>query len=146
MKLNKGSYLLLIKIKKPVKIKTGFLGLIYFDRGHYVYVGSAMNNLQKRVKRHLESSNLEKGQEKKHWHIDYLLSNDNVKIIEVYYKESEIKEECLMAKKVKRESFHKIKGFGSSDCKCKSHLFKINYDRLDVFKKGFNNMKLLYFR
>ena len=142
MRLNKGSYLLLIEIKKPIKTKIGSLGLINFDKGYYIYVGSAMNNLKKRVERHLYSSNLGKGQEKKHWHIDYLLSNDNVKIIEVYYNESEEKEECSVAEKVKRESFHEVKGFGSSDCKCESHLFKVSGANLKELIKGFIKMKL----
>ena len=60
MKLNKGSYLLFIKIKKPIRIKIGALGREGFDKGYYVYVGSSMNNLNKRIQRHLETSELKK--------------------------------------------------------------------------------------
>ncbi|HKL24328.1 MAG TPA: GIY-YIG nuclease family protein [Candidatus Nanoarchaeia archaeon] len=142
MRLNKGFYILVINVKKPVKIKIGFLGFIEFSKGKYVYIGSAMNNLIKRIKRHINSSKLKGGQDKKHWHIDYLLSNDNVRIKNIYYKESQEKQECSIAKKVKEESFDEIKGFGSSDCKCESHLFNILEDRLGKIIKGFNKMKL----
>ena len=78
----KGTYCLLIKIEKPSNIKVGKLGLISFRRGYYVYVGSALNNLEKRINRHL------KAKKKKFWHIDYLLENKNVKIKDVFYKKS----------------------------------------------------------
>lgn len=50
----KGSYCLIINIKKDTEIKIGKkLGFINFKKGCYVYVGSAMNCLEYRVKRHL---------------------------------------------------------------------------------------------
>ena len=142
IKLNKGSYLLLIEIKKPMQTKIGDLGLINFDKGYYIYVGSAMNNLKKRVERHLNSSSLGREKDRKHWHIDYLLSSSEAEISDIYYKEFEEKEECSVAEKVKRESFHEVKGFGSSDCKCESHLFKVSGANLKELIKGFIKMKL----
>ena len=63
----KGSYCLIINVEKDTKIKIGKkLGIINFKKGCYVYVGSAMNSLESRVKRHLSDN------KKKHWHIDYL--------------------------------------------------------------------------
>lgn len=135
--LNKGSYLLLIKIKKPIDIKIGSLGRREFEKGHYVYVGSAMNNLRKRIERHLKSSRLRGGQEKKHWHIDYLLSSPETEIVDVYYKESEEKEECSVAEKIREGFSEVIEKFGSSDCRCKSHLFKINKKELEKKLEGF---------
>lgn len=49
----KGCYCLIIKLEKNEKIKIGKLGSINFKKGHYVYVGSAMNSLESRLKRHL---------------------------------------------------------------------------------------------
>ncbi len=141
MKLNKGSYILVINIKKPVKIKIGSLGSFEFLKGYYVYVGSAMNNLNKRIERHLKTS--KKGQNKKHWHIDYLLSSFETIIKGVYYKESDKKEECFIAEKISKISQGEIKGFGSSDCKCKSHLFKFS-KRIINKLEGFNKMKLYF--
>lgn len=75
------SYCLIINIKKDTEIKIGKkLGFINFKKGCYVYVGSAMNCLESRVKRHLSDN------KKKHWHIDYLLLNKNSKIEKSIYK------------------------------------------------------------
>lgn len=115
----KGVYILLILIDGDVAVKIGSLGKIFFEGGFYAYVGSAQNSLEKRVARHF------KKERRKFWHIDYLLEDERTKIIEVFYKETEKGEECRIANKI-RESNQPIKGFGSSDCGCKSHLFKIN--------------------
>ena len=79
----KGSYCLITNLKKDTRIKIGKkLGIISFKKSCYVYVGSAMNSLESRVKRQLSDN------KKKHWHIDYLLLNKNTEIEKVYTKES----------------------------------------------------------
>jgi len=110
----KGSYILLIENKSDQNIKIGKLGNIFFKKGFYIYIGSAMNSLEARINRHKSS------EKKLHWHIDYLLEKTN--IVDVYYKESSDKEECSIAKQFSKD-FDIIPGFGCSDCKCKSHLF-----------------------
>ncbi len=120
----KGVYILLILIEGHAAVNIGSLGEIFFDEGFYVYVGSAQNSLEKRVARHLRRD------KRKFWHIDYLLENERTKIVEVFYKEADKKEECRIANKI-GEANKPIKGFGSSDCRCESHLFKLNtYDLL----------------
>ncbi len=110
----KGSYLLIIKnpIKKHIKI--GSLGRLVFDKGYYIYVGSAMNSLEARIARHARKN------KKLFWHIDYLLSH--TKIVGVLIKPSNKKQECNIAKIIAK-NFSCIPRFGCSDCKCKSHLF-----------------------
>lgn len=110
----KGCYVLVIKLKKDMFIKTGRLGKIFFRKGFYVYVGSAMNNLEQRINRHLRRN------KKTHWHIDYLLRHGEIK--HVFYRESSKKEECNIANKLMKV-LSMIPGFGCSDCSCKSHLF-----------------------
>ena len=110
----KGSYLLIIKLDENKKITVGKLAKIDFKKGYYVYVGSAMNGLDKRIQRHLRT------QKKIHWHIDYLLNQ--ARIINVFFKLSNIKQECKIAKLIE-EKLSVIIGFGCSDCKCKGHLF-----------------------
>ena len=115
----KGVYCLFIEVSKPIKISVGKLGRIKFEKGNYVYVGSAQNSLEKRIERHFRKN------KKKFWHIDYLLDNRNVKIKEVSYKLTESKEEeCKIARLISQYG-KSIKNFGSSDCKCKSHLYQI---------------------
>jgi len=109
----KGAYVLLIELEEDSPIKVGKLGKIFFKKGFYVYVGSALNGLEQRIERHKRSD------KKFHWHIDYLLKYAEIK--NVFYKESIKKEECEISKKF--EKFETISGFGCSDCKCNSHLF-----------------------
>ena len=107
----KGSYCLIINVEKDTKIKIGKkLGIINFKKGCYVYVGSAMNSLESRVKRHLSDN------KKKHWHIDYLLLNKNSKIEKIIENEESIAD------------------FGCSDCKCHSHLIYFKNSKLANLK------------
>jgi Uri superfamily endonuclease len=114
----KGVYLLVIEVKKNLKLKIGALGRVDFLKGIYVYVGSAQNNLEKRVMRHRSKN------KKIFWHIDYLLNNKFVEVINVLYKKADKTGECKIARELKGEFL--IDSFGCSDCKCKSHLFRIN--------------------
>ena len=110
----KGVYLLVICVKNDSVITIGKLGSILFPKNTYVYVGSAMNGLKQRIKRHLRV------QKKRHWHIDYLL--EHADITAVYYKESMMRLECDIAQFF-QQRFHSVFGFGCSDCSCASHLF-----------------------
>lgn len=115
----KGIYALLIKVKRKVNIQIGKLGKFEFPKGWYLYIGSGKNGLEKRVKRHLRKKrNL-------FWHIDYLLSAPDTEIEKVWIKEGG--KECSLAKRIAQTDIFKIPvpGFGSSDCRCKSHLFLI---------------------
>jgi len=114
----KGVYILLIKINKNVQETVGSLGKIKFNKGKYAYVGSAQNNLEKRVERHMSKN------KKKFWHIDYLLDNKFTKIVDIFYKKSGKSEECRIASILSKTELPVLK-FGCSDCNCKSHLFKI---------------------
>lgn len=106
----KGSYILIVEVKRNTTTRIGKLGMIHFKKGYYAYVGSALNGLEKRIEHHLRHK------KRIHWHIDYLLQKAMIR--EVWYKEGG--EECSMANNF---SFPSIKNFGCSDCKCKSHLF-----------------------
>ena len=114
----KGIYILFFNIDKNLQLKIGSLEKIKFDKGNYAYVGSAQNNLEKRIGRHMIKN------KKKFWHIDYLLSNKLTKITKIFYKKSGKLEECRIAKKLSKTG-SLIPSFGCSDCNCKSHLFRI---------------------
>ena len=109
----KGSYILILRISEKVEITVGKLGNIQFEAGFYGYIGSAMNGLEARIKRHL-------GKEKKNfWHIDYLLERSE--ILKIIIVKSEKRIECELAKRFSQH-FQVVKKFGSSDCKCRGHL------------------------
>jgi Uri superfamily endonuclease len=110
----KGSYVLLIELTEEQTITTGSLKAIYFPRGYYAYIGSAMGGFKSRLNRHL------KGNKKPHWHIDYLL--EKASISEIILCETNDRVECTIAQALNGQ-FDSIPGFGSSDCKCRSHLF-----------------------
>jgi Uri superfamily endonuclease len=116
--VTKGIYVLVILVEEDVRINVGALGGIDFAKGIYAYVGSAQSGLEKRVERHFRKG------KRKFWHIDYLLDDDSVKILKVFDKEAVKTEECRAAKKFSQKGFP-VDGFGSSDCKCVSHLFKL---------------------
>jgi len=128
----RGVYVLIIQVGENISVDVGALGKLTFKKGLYAYVGSAQNNLEQRVKRHLRK--------KKHkfWHVDYLLDNDATKVVKVFYKEADKTEECTIAKII-GERGEPLDDFGSSDCHCKSHLFRVKeYWFLQEFMRVLN--------
>jgi Uri superfamily endonuclease len=140
----KGVYVLVISVGKNVGINVGALGPMDFEKGLYAYVGSAQNGLEKRIERHLRKD------KRKFWHIDYLLDNDSVKVVDVFCKEAGKPEECKIAEEISKIGIP-IKKFASSDCKCKSHLIKLKitdyfqFSRTAFFFLMYKSHKLLRF-
>ena len=123
----RGTYCLCISLGTPLELEIGALGMIGFDQGLYVYVGSALNGLEARVRRHLRTS---RGDYRAtHWHIDYFLREPDVEIGGVYVLLSDLREECRIAGEVMKLGAS-VKGFGCSDCRCEAHLFRV--DSCDV--------------
>jgi len=114
----KGVYVLVIQVDKDKRVNVGALGKSTFKKGLYAYVGSAQNNLEQRVKRHLRK------EKRRFWHVDYLLDDGATKVVEVFHKLADRTEECALAKAIGQRG-EPINGFGSSDCNCRSHLFRI---------------------
>lgn len=110
----KGVYVLFIHLPYSVSLSIGGLGRVDFEAGFYAYVGSAMGGVEQRVGRHRSD------EKKLHWHIDHLLLRSRV--VDVLAGEAGKEKECEIARKVS-EHLKSIPGFGSSDCKCDSHLF-----------------------
>jgi len=108
---------------------------VSFKKGDYIYIGSAKGCLEARLRRHLKKD------KKSYWHIDYLLKDERTQISQIWMILKSI--ECETAEVFYRNPFTETvrKGFGSSDCKCASHLFYIkNKERIEkVLKKiGFS--------
>lgn len=125
----KGSYVLLIYLDKKKEITIGKLGTATFNPGWYAYVGSALNSISGRINRHLKEN------KKLHWHIDYFLQHTNINI--VFYKESNLREECMIAEEFSKHCNY-IPGFGCSDCHCQSHLFYDSKKQLMQIIEHFN--------
>jgi len=107
---------LLLAIEKEVSIAVGRLGTFTFPPGYYIYVGSAQGGIYSRVKRHLRR------EKRLRWHIDYLL--EHAEVVEVWYAQGDESQECLwyrIAQEMPQAEIPAL-GFGSSDCRCPSHL------------------------
>ncbi len=104
----KGSYVLVVYVRKPTKFRRWI-----FKKGIYLYVGSALNEYKRRLSRYLNIK-------RKFWHIDYLL--DHGEILWAYLSN---KGEVELAKELSHV-FHSIECFGNSDDKeNSSHLFYV---------------------
>ena len=127
----KGIYALCLMVDGDISVMIGALGDLFFQRGRYVYVGSALNSLEPRLLRHIGKSEGNIG--KLHWHIDHLLIEHSVRISDIFVKETLEREECVLADFVGRHGVV-IRNFGSSDCGCDGHLFRVeNTDFLEGF-------------
>ena len=122
-RVKSGIYFIIAELPTAANIQVGKRREEQFEAGYYGYVGSALNNLEKRVARHLGT------QKKLHWHIDYLLAV--AKVQAVVHAETKQRKECLVAQDLSRKLASK-QNFGSSDCQCPSHLF---------FCKNFEHLK-----
>jgi Uri superfamily endonuclease len=132
-----GSYLILLSLSETKKIKIGKFGLKIFDKGYYIYIGSAMGktstSLEKRLIRHI--STVKNKEANFHWHIDYLLADKKVSICAILISPNQnTKEECDFADLIKLSANYPIDKFGSSDCTCKSHLYYFTVDNTFIHK------------
>lgn len=101
-----------------MSVQIGKLGPLRVQPGFYIYIGSAFGpgGVISRVKRHCRT------EKSKHWHIDYL--REVTSIHTIWYTLSNERLEHKWADKIaKKGGFESIKGFGSSDCQCNTHLF-----------------------
>jgi len=106
---------LFLELKKASVIQIGRLGRRRLPAGLYVYAGSGLGGVEARAGRHLSKRKTKK------WHIDYLTAK--ARTLDCVAFESKRRIECDLAKSMEGlGGKHLVKGFGSSDCKCESHL------------------------
>ena len=118
-----GSYGLVTRVSSRRKIDVGKLGLVEFLRGHYIYFGSALGGLDARVGRYLST------EKKLHWHADFLSAE--VPWEYAWQLADGQRWECVWATAAvhRAGSGSTVPGFGSSDCRCHSHLVRVNNGR-----------------
>jgi Uri superfamily endonuclease len=110
-----GVYALIITLFGRIELKGAL------SPGVYVYVGSALRQglLPRRVARHLAVK------KKLRWHIDYLLAHPEAQVNAVVAAEAHSRAECSLVASLQAEGFSPAaRGFGSSDCRCPSHLLR----------------------
>ncbi len=119
MQAEPGTYALVLESQSWQQIQVGRWRALELRPGYYVYIGSAFGpgGLRARVARHFR-------QEKKlRWHIDYLRVHTTP--LGVWLSNGPLRLEHIWATRLARsDGFTPLPGFGSSDCRCQSHLFQ----------------------
>jgi Uri superfamily endonuclease len=119
MKTEPGTYALILECAVRAELRISRRLRMDTEPGYYVYVGSAFGpgGVRARVSRHFQR------EKAKRWHIDFL--REFVTFREVWYSHAPKHLEHVWAR-----IFHEmagylpVEGFGCSDCKCRSHLFR----------------------
>lgn len=112
----KGSYLLVFYNDQSFKKIIGALGEREFKKGYYVYVGSAMQALDKRINRHLRKN------KKIRWHLDHI-SPDLMKPVKTYPIRRQDRIEEALARGLLDICDSYVMDFGASDSGLPSHFF-----------------------
>jgi Uri superfamily endonuclease len=121
-----GVYQVMFVLDEPVRLAVGALGTLSFAAGCWVYTGSAKRWLRRRVARHLSR------EKKRRWHIDYLLGPGRPVAVRVFEGGAG---ECETHGRLASRFAEGPRGFGSSDCRCGSHLCHLGEKHLDL--RGF---------
>lgn len=123
-----GLYQLNLWLAHPVTIQVGRLGRFLFPAGRYIYTGSALNGLERRIARH------RRRHKRLFWHIDYLLEYARIQDA-VLYPTRERGECALNAHVLARpEARVVVRGFGASDCRCATHLVYLEDETAKAFR------------
>lgn len=132
----RGVYLLVLENENASTMPIGKRKL-HFDSGYYIYCGSAMNGLERRIERHFSR------RKKLRWHVDYL--SMKAKPIAAFAVVSEVKIECWLSIELSK-IFKEFDEFGASDCSCRTHLFFSPFNPLERIEEFLKERSLDYFR
>jgi Uri superfamily endonuclease len=120
--MNKGTYAFILRLPVDKEIDIGRLGRFHFHEGFYIYVGSAFGpgGLKGRLGHHLKQARSPR------WHIDYLRMESLPE--EAWVHAGDMKREHIWASSMGALKGASVPapGFGSSDCRCRTHLFCFN--------------------
>ncbi|MDD3398559.1 MAG: GIY-YIG nuclease family protein [Candidatus Methanomethylophilaceae archaeon] len=110
-----GCYILILPLPSGFQGRIGSLGVCSLQAGVYCYTGSALSGLDQRLQRHLRKEKTMR------WHVDRIsLCAQSPWALEF----SQPYTECRLALELEAlGATPVIPGFGSSDCKCHTHLF-----------------------
>lgn len=154
-----GVYIMVMHLDHELDLEIGSKGMMHFNAGYYMYVGSAKANLMKRIERH------KRKRKKMYWHLDYFRGHCKM-IAAVPIRTSglpleswilthepypsmpsmpdpsvDVSVECALADAVRAIAEWDVPKFGCSDCDCTSHLFGMtenpihNKDFMDVVEE-----------
>ena len=135
--MDKGIYCLVFR-NPGCTVRVGALGEIHFPPGWHCYVGSALGSGGlKRLERHIS---LARNRDKRpKWHVDYLLTSPSFSLACAVYAVTSNRMECTLAHELGDGS---VRGFGSSDCDCASHLFYYQQNPEEEIPAAFRFLRL----
>jgi len=114
-----GTYALIFLSSRERQLTIGKLGTLQLKPGFYIYIGSAFGpgGLKARIAHHCKKAR------RPHWHIDYL--GPFLHLAEIWYTYDPVHREHQWTQilSATRGASVALAGFGSSDCRCKAHLF-----------------------
>ncbi len=114
-----GTYVLVLEVREPARIRAGRLGELEVRPGWYLYIGSAFGpgGVAARCRHHRRTAI------RPHWHIDYLRAVSELR--EIWFSCDSAKREHTWSRLIGEETgaTRPFPGFGASDCDCGSHLF-----------------------
>lgn len=114
-----GTYVVVLKSSQAKSVQIGRLAQLAVRRGYYLYVGSALGpgGVRARLRHHAKVS------WRPHWHLDYLRAETT--LYAAYASYSAERKECEWASILATGEgvTEPMSGFGSSDCRCNTHLF-----------------------
>ena len=117
-----GTYAFFLSSGTSADIRVGRLGALKTFPGIYVYIGSAHGpgGLRARLRHHLQVSTSPR------WHIDYLRAR--LSPLTVWYTLDSTLREHQWARLLGEDpkATVPLKGFGASDCRCPTHLFRFS--------------------
>ena len=114
-----GTYALIFLSSRERQLTIGKLGTLQLKPGFYIYIGSAFGpgGLKARIAHHCKKAR------RPHWHIDYLGSFLHPTEIWYTYDPAHREHQWAQTLSAIRGASVALAGFGSSDCRCKAHLF-----------------------
>jgi Uri superfamily endonuclease len=132
-----GTYALILALQSSTELQVGCLGRIRFHAPFYLYFGSAFGpgGLQARIEHHLQPAR------RAHWHIDYL--RQAAEVVGVWHSTDTERLECTWANAaLELRGVAEVPRFGSSDCRCRSHLLAVNMlPGLSAFRRRLDELR-----
>ena len=115
----RGTYALILRSQTAQRVSIGRLGVLPVRPGYYIYVGSALGpgGLAARLRHHLAPA------ASPHWHVDYLRRVTSIEGLWYAVSGTRLEHEWARILAGTVGATVAMKGFGSSDCACVSHLF-----------------------
>jgi Uri superfamily endonuclease len=119
-------YQLLIRLRRPARLRIAAFGTFILPAGWYVYSGSARRASAGRLARHLRKHKTRR------WHIDFLLAVPHARIVALRLFPWRPGRECAVNQSLIDGAAltAPVPGFGSSDCRraCPAHLLQCRRD------------------